>query len=55
MLKITLECIDGMQPDNTVVSALQLVDLAGSERQSQTGNVASKESIDIDKSLLTLR
>ena len=55
MLKITLECIDGMQPDNTVVSALQLVDLAGSERQSQTGNVASKESIDINKSLLTLR
>ena len=55
MLKITLECVDGRDPDNTVVSALQLVDLAGSERQSQTGNVASKESIDINKSLLTLR
>lgn len=55
MLKITLECVDGKEPDNTVVSALQLVDLAGSERQSQTGNVTSKESIDINKSLLTLR
>jgi len=55
MLKVTLECIDGKQPDNTVVSALQLVDLAGSERTSQTGNVATKESIDINKSLLTLR
>lgn len=55
MLKVTLECVDGKEPDNTVVSFLQLVDLAGSERQSQTGNVASKESIDINKSLLTLR
>ena len=55
MLKISLECIDGTNPDNTIVSALQLVDLAGSERQSQTGNVTSKESIDINKSLLTLR
>ena len=32
MLKITLECVDAKQPENTVVSALQLVDLAGSER-----------------------
>lgn len=55
MLKVTLECVDGKEPDNTIVSALQLVDLAGSERQSQTGNVTSKESIDINKSLLTLR
>lgn len=55
MLKITLECIDGKNPDSAVISALQLVDLAGSERQSQTGNVTSKESIDINKSLLTLR
>jgi hypothetical protein len=31
------------------------VDLAGSERQSQTGNIANKESIDINKSLFTLR
>ena len=55
MLKITLECVDVRQPDNVVVSTLQLVDLAGSERQSLTGNTTSKESIDINKSLLTLR
>jgi hypothetical protein len=29
--------------------------LAGSERQAFTGNVANKESIDINKSLFTLR
>jgi hypothetical protein len=34
MLKLTIECIDARNPDNTIVSALQLVDLAGSERQS---------------------
>lgn len=40
-----------------VVSKLQLVDLAGSERSAQTGNtgLAAKESIDINKSLFTLR
>jgi hypothetical protein len=32
-----------------------LVDLAGSERQSLTGNAVSKESIEINKSLMTLR
>lgn len=55
MLKLTLESIDSKNPDSTVVSTLQLVDLAGSERQSQTGNVATKESIEINKSLMTLR
>lgn len=55
MLKISIECVDSRQPDNVVLSTLQLVDLAGSERQSQTGNVASKESIEINKSLMTLR
>ena len=55
MLKVTLECVDSKQPENTVVSTLQLVDLAGSERQTLTGNATSKESIDINKSLLTLR
>ena len=55
MLKITLESVDSKQPDSTVISTLQLVDLAGSERQSLTGNSTSKESIDINKSLLTLR
>lgn len=55
MLKITLEAIDARQPESAVVSTLQLVDLAGSERQSITGNAATKESIDINQSLLTLR
>lgn len=55
MLKLSVECVDSRHPDNIVVSTLQLVDLAGSERQSLTGNVTSKESIDINKSLLTLR
>jgi len=55
MMKITLECVDSKHPDSTVVSTLQLVDLAGSERQSQTGTVATKESIEINKSLMTLR
>lgn len=55
MLKLTLECVDARNPEGTVTSTLQLVDLAGSERQSQTGNVASKESIEINKSLMTLR
>jgi len=55
MLKITLDCIDSRNPDSVVVSTLQLVDLAGSERQSLTGNVATKESIEINKSLMTLR
>ena len=55
MLKLTLECVDSRNPDSTVVSTLQLVDLAGSERQSQTGSVATKESIEINKSLMTLR
>lgn len=32
MLKMTLECVDAKQPDNTILSTLQLVDLAGSER-----------------------
>lgn len=55
MLKLTLECIDSKQPEATVVSTLQLVDLAGSERQTLTGNGTTKESIDINQSLLTLR
>jgi len=44
-------------PDNTVISKLQIVDLAGSERQSltKTEGVAQKESIEINKSLFTLR
>lgn len=43
--------------NNVVISKLQLVDLAGSERAGLTGNtgIAYKESVDINKSLLTLR
>lgn len=54
---ITLESIHPLKPDNVVVSKLQLVDLAGSERASQTGvkDQMAKESIDINKSLFTLR
>ena len=55
MLKLTVECVDAKNPDSVVVSTLQLVDLAGSERQSQTGSAATKESIEINKSLMTLR
>lgn len=55
MLKITVECVDVKNPDSVVVSTLQLVDLAGSERQSFTGQAATKESIEINKSLMTLR
>jgi len=44
-------------PDNTIISKLQIVDLAGSERQSltKTEGIAQKESIEINKSLFTLR
>ena len=55
MLSLTVEQVEVSNLDNVVVSKLQLVDLAGSERQSQTGNIANKESIDINKSLFTLR
>jgi hypothetical protein len=54
---LTLDLVDNAAVDNTIVSKLQLVDLAGSERQSATGTtgLAQKESIDINKSLFTLR
>lgn len=55
MLKLTVETIDAKNPEDVVVSTLQLVDLAGSERQGLTGQAATKESIEINKSLLTLR
>jgi hypothetical protein len=55
MLKLTLECVDVKSPDSVVTSTLQLVDLAGSEKMRETGNIASKESIEINKSLMTLR
>lgn len=66
ILTVTIESIELENPDNIVISNLQLVDLAGSERSSQTsitGDPKSaqkneqlkKESIDINKSLFTLR
>jgi hypothetical protein len=55
MLSLTLEQVDAKNPDNIITSKLQMVDLAGSERQAFTGNQANKESIDINKSLFTLR
>jgi kinesin family protein 4/21/27 len=55
MLKLTLECVDVKTPDSVVTSTLQLVDLAGSEKMRETGTVANKESIEINKSLMTLR
>jgi hypothetical protein len=55
ILSLIVEQVGVDNPDNVVVSKLQLVDLAGSERQSQTGKSANKESIDINKSLFTLR
>ena len=55
MLSLTVEQIDVKNPDNIITAKLQMVDLAGSERQAFTGNQANKESIDINKSLFTLR
>ena len=57
ILTITVEWINPTKPDNVIISKLQLVDLAGSERASQTGvkDQMAKESIDINKSLFTLR
>ena len=57
IFSLTVEMVDNAAVDNTVISKLQLVDLAGSERQSATGTtgLAQKESIDINKSLFTLR
>ena len=54
---ITVEQTLASNPDNTIISKLQIVDLAGSERQSfvKTEGVAQKESIEINKSLFTLR
>lgn len=57
MFTLTLDIVDNNHVDSVVQSKLQLVDLAGSERSSATGTVglAQKESIDINKSLFTLR
>lgn len=56
LLTLTVEAVDS-ESGGIYLSKLQLVDLAGSERVSMTGNEgeALKESIDINKSLFTLR
>ena len=57
ILTIKVESIDLTNSSSVMVSKLELVDLAGSERLSQTGTQGqqAKESIDINKSLFTLR
>ena len=58
MLSLRVESLDPKTSDNIIISKLDLVDLAGSERASMTGNenqIAQKESIEINKSLFTLR
>mmetsp|Transcript_23001 Transcript_23001/g.30590 ORF Transcript_23001/g.30590 Transcript_23001/m.30590 type:complete len:202 (+) Transcript_23001:871-1476(+) len=57
IFSITVEQTLASNPDNTIISKLQIVDLAGSERQSltKTEGIAQKESIEINKSLFTLR
>ena len=56
ILSLTIEGVD-VEGGGIISSKLQLVDLAGSERASLTGNegLALKESIEINKSLFTLR
>lgn len=56
ILSLTIEGVDS-EGGGIISSKLQLVDLAGSERASLTGNEgqALKESIEINKSLFTLR
>lgn len=56
ILSLTIEGVD-TEGGGIVCGKLQLVDLAGSERVSLTGNEgpALKESIEINKSLFTLR
>jgi Kinesin-like protein len=56
ILSLTIEGVD-TEGGGISSSKLQLVDLAGSERASLTGNEgqALKESIEINKSLFTLR
>ncbi|KAM3129999.1 hypothetical protein pb186bvf_017895 [Paramecium bursaria] len=57
ILELKIESVDLKNPDNFYNSKLELVDLAGSERISLTGTEGrqAKESIEINKSLMTLR
>lgn len=57
ILTIRIDSYDRKGEDGVLSSKLELVDLAGSERIGQTGTEGkqAKESIDINKSLFTLR
>lgn len=57
ILSIRVDSKQRDNPDNILSSRIELVDLAGSERTSQTGSEGrlARESIDINKSLFTLR
>jgi hypothetical protein len=57
ILSIKIESFDLADPSHLRTSRIELVDLAGSERLSMTGTEGklAKESIDINKSLFTLR
>jgi kinesin family protein 4/21/27 len=57
ILSIRIESYDPFDPSSVLASRIELVDLAGSERIGLTGTEGrqAKESIDINKSLFTLR
>lgn len=57
ILTIRIDSFDHFNQGNILSSKIELVDLAGSERIGLTGTqgVQAKESIDINKSLFTLR
>jgi kinesin family protein 4/21/27 len=57
ILTIRIDSFDHFNQGNILSSKIELVDLAGSERIGLTGTEGkqAKESIDINKSLFTLR
>jgi kinesin family protein 4/21/27 len=57
ILTIRIDSFDHFNQGNVLSSKIELVDLAGSERIGLTGTEGkqAKESIDINKSLFTLR
>ncbi len=57
ILSVRIESYDPFDPSSVLASRIELVDLAGSERIGLTGTEGrqAKESIDINKSLFTLR
>lgn len=57
IFEIRIDYYDNNTPDDIISSKLELVDLAGSERVSivSPDGKVTKETIDINKSLFTLR